>query len=196
MGLDPVTGLLLSSVAGQGLGAIFAPEGQELEGFQGKNNPNALLDRGVATLDDILQLVLSEAANPPTINTSAAPLPSFVGGGLPMTIGAPALDPNRRTPSRRSIPGLNVDPETSFRQLNQYPHQNEHPIDDGGGDDDGGEDDGGGYGNTPFAFSPGPAASPMPVSGDPEIDQAQGALELLMFGSGGRRQPAAGSGVA
>lgn len=93
------------------LGAIFAPEGQELDSFQRSGVPTT----PVGTAQDIgrylesyLGMALKEAGAPVTSNTTVAPLPAFSGGGLPFDISAPAVDPNRMDASRRTIPGFDI----------------------------------------------------------------------------------------
>ena len=193
-----------------GLGSIFAPEGQRLSSFENSNNANVNPAGQAANLgqylQSYLQLAAREAGAPVTAQTTVAPLPSFGGGGLPFDIAAPAVDPNRMDASRRTIPGLPIgdlfgspspapppdgtpDPggpwtpdssEPGHGTIDWTKHHDNGPIDmtklDPGNNDQ---------------WNPGsdePVSRTMP---GPDLDQAEGAIALLMAqlqgsnGSGG-----------
>ena len=105
---------IIASGALGAMGGIFAPEGQELSSFENLPAPYRDLDPAIFAdalktgLSDYLSLAVSEAGRPVTVDTTAAPLPNFSGGGLPFTISAPAMDPGRRNPTRRTFAGPEI----------------------------------------------------------------------------------------
>ena len=78
-------------------------DGQELSPFEGDLDPNQIAGQLKGGLTDYLKAAIAKANEPVRLNTTVAPLPNFTGGGLPMDISAPAMDPNRRDPSRRTF---------------------------------------------------------------------------------------------
>jgi hypothetical protein len=207
--------LMASSV----LGGIFAPEGQNLSSFESRGQPLALAHDLRKGLGDYLQLAIEEAGKDVTVDTTVAPLPSFTGGGLPFPIGAPALDPTRRNPERRTL-GAPEFPEGFMSLLTERQTgggegpPDDYPPDDYPPDDDEGDprfradpevrargerDEDFSIDRPPSGFGPTPStpAGVWPDSGmsDPnwasvteaqgdgdvtDLDQAQGAIELLM----------------
>lgn len=125
----PEAALLSATLGSALLGGIFAPEGQELSSFEGDadvdpRNTAAQLRQG---LSQYLQMALNEAASPVSVRTTVAPLPQYSGGGLPFDIGAPAIDPNRADVSLRSIPGLDIG--EGFESLVNPPRREAQPRD-------------------------------------------------------------------
>ena len=89
-----------------GLGSIFAPEGQTLSSFEGREDgvgPTGTADEIWGHLQNYLNLALTEAQQPVSARTTVHPLPAFSGGGLPFDISASAVDPNRRDASLRTL---------------------------------------------------------------------------------------------
>jgi len=102
---------LISSVLGGSLlGGITAPEGQELSSFEGEGelDPKIMMGGVKSQLDDLLNAVIARANEPVTLRTTVNPLPSFVGGALPMAISAPGQDANRLNPNLRTSPGAGI----------------------------------------------------------------------------------------
>mgnify|MGYP001562311192 CR=1 FL=1 len=140
------------------LGGIFAPEGQELSAFDTDAlYPPAVAENYKALLDSYLNLALSEAAKPVTMDTTMAPLPSFSGGGLPFNISAPAMDPARRNPERRTFEA----PDVAGAFPGWFPNAGA---------------DGAGEGGSPE----GDVQSPGGILDPTDLDQAEGAIALLM----------------
>mgnify|MGYP001590395630 CR=1 FL=1 len=170
------------------LGGLFAPEGQELSSFEGIPglDPRESLGEYKNLLNDYLQVALNEAGKPASVDTTVAPLPMIVGGGLPLTsISAPAHDPARRSPERRTLTAPDLSGVTGPSYVNaqaagQLPGRRSRIIP-----------------RNPDQISPkppptGPGAPPPPDDGGaiprptstvfdaPDIDEAVGGVELLL----------------
>ena len=110
MGMDPVTiGLIASMVGGQLLGALTAPEGQELKSFEGdpKLDPKVMLGQSKDMILAYLQALTQRAGQPSSVNTTVQGLPSFSGGSLPIPIGVSGIDPAVATRGISS-PGMDL----------------------------------------------------------------------------------------
>lgn len=101
---------LTGALGGPLLGGLTAPEGQELQTFEGTGatDPRNMMGETRGVISDLLTALLDEAAKPTTVKTTVNPLPSFAGGGLPMAIGAMGQDPNRLNPDLRTTPGFSM----------------------------------------------------------------------------------------
>lgn len=96
---------LISAMLGSSLiGGLTAPQGQQLQSFEGKggNDPNQMMGETKGLMMDYLNTLIDTANSPAKINTTVNPLPSFKGGALPMAIAAPGMDANRLNPELRS----------------------------------------------------------------------------------------------
>ena len=203
MGADAaVWGPLLGSAAMGGLGAIFAPEGQDLSSFENTaTDPKNEAQRVGNLLNNYLSVAMAEAGRPVTANTTVHPLPSFSGGGLPFDIGASAVDPNRLDASRRTLPGI----EAYATGTNVHgPTPRPLPIPEDGDEDPGPisrpydepppltlEPQPGYFGPSQEDEIPTLGSSPSDVSGGydlsqfgggdlSDLDQAEGAIALLL----------------
>ena len=179
-------GLAAATIGSTLIGGILAGDGQEVSSFEGdpELDPGmnaAQLKRGMG---DYLQLAIAEAGKPDNIDTNVAPLPNFGGGGLPMNISAPAMDPARRNPERRTFAPVDIPSDFGKDLLsgNAGPVGGSAPGDGGVNADDpplgwpSPDDDLGGDNDPPHEPPQGSSAMTDPQS----IDQAQGAIELLM----------------
>lgn len=125
--MDPITAYLIGQGLQIGGAALFGgSDGQEREPFTGSADPQNLLSslvRELGSLQGPLQQRAGQGGSTPS--AYAQPLPSFSGGGLPMTIGAPALDPGFLDPSLLRSPGLQMpsapQPDTSGSEAIQGP---------------------------------------------------------------------------
>ena len=184
------------------LGAIFAPEGQELSSFEEYNpeiDPRAQATDLNKYLSAYLNMALDEAREPVTSSTVVKPLPSFSGGGLPFDISAPAVDPHRQIASLRTLEpsGGQLSPWPSPDELNRRPGTTpRRPVPRPPASGGGGGGTGGGEPSRPALPRPdgGQAAMFAPAEedsgsydlsqfsgGEPsDLDQAEGAIELLL----------------
>lgn len=165
--------LLASVLGGQAISGALAPNGQELQSFggSGDTDPKAMLSEGRGLLGDMLTSLMNDAARPVNLKTTVNPLPSFVGGGLPMPISAPGMDANRLNPELRSTPGLSIPRRRLTRGQvdfpsggSQVPPENRDPQ---GGDPSAQED--------PHTF----AYNPSPDLGDGNAG-LEAALKILL----------------
>ncbi len=102
--LWPMIAMLGTSV----LGSAMAPDGQELQTFEGEGDldPKHMLGESRSQLNDMISLLKQRANQPVTLRSSYAQhLPVFTGGGLPMPIGAYGVDPALNDPSLLSTSG-------------------------------------------------------------------------------------------
>jgi hypothetical protein len=123
MGMTGAEGAMIAAMLGSSvLGGIMAPEGQELTSFEGipGADPAVMFGEAKGQIGDYLGALLKLAGEPVTLNTSVAPLPAFRGGSLPMSIAAPAQDPNRTNVSRRSVPGVEI-PRRTLSEVDPTP---------------------------------------------------------------------------
>jgi hypothetical protein len=102
--------LIVAALGSSAIGGLTAPEGQELQSFDnaGASSPKSLLSQNHGLLEDYLGALLDDAEQPVTMRTTVNPLPSYVGGGLPMAISAPGMDANRLNPDLRTTPGFSM----------------------------------------------------------------------------------------
>lgn len=104
MGFDPASKALMAGMLGSSaIGGLTAPQGQKLKSFDksGGVRPEMMLSEGKNMFGDIFGAAVDAYNQPVKIKTTVNPLPSFVGGGLPMPIAAPGMDPNRLNPALR-----------------------------------------------------------------------------------------------
>jgi hypothetical protein len=111
MGADPVTtGLLLGgSLGGPILSALFAPEGQEIQSFEGKGtlDPVAMMTTVQRLMENLGAGIAERAASPISLPSSYVQTPTaFTGGGLPFPIGVSAEDPALANPSLMGLQGM------------------------------------------------------------------------------------------
>lgn len=99
---------LITSALGGSAMQNLGSGGQELQSFEGEGDisPVSMLRQGKGVLQDWMTATMDRAGQPVNLQTTVQPLPSFSGGGLPFSIGAPGLDPNRDTGGARVIPRL------------------------------------------------------------------------------------------
>ena len=191
MGQAALPAALLGSSA---IGSIFAPEGQELSSFEGRGNTDinpVNYAQGLGqTLSSFLEMAMNEAAQPVTAQTTVAPLPSFGGGGLPFDIAVPAVDPNRLNASLRTKPGLSTEglyhPSPRPQGPGSEPDLGGPFVPDGGGLDSGPQ----WMHSRPMVSSEETGTAPAQGNGwhanqtgpspAPDLDQAEGAIALLM----------------
>lgn len=99
----------IAMVASQLIGSLMAPEGQELQTFEGEGalDPKQMLGESKIRIEDMIRQ-LGERANRPVSLPSAyvQQPPVFTGGGLPMPIGVSGMDPALANPKLLRIPGL------------------------------------------------------------------------------------------
>ena len=186
------------------LGAIFAPEGQELSSFENTaTDPKNMAQFLGNELKNYLSVAMAEAGRPVTANTTVHPLPSFSGGGLPFDISAPAVDPNRLDASRRTLPGIGAYETGDGPRGPRTPFDPEPiPKDDPPPSEDDPPTSGPYHTVNPVPLNPGifgPSVSDgIPTLGEggdvsggydlsqfgggdlSDLDQAQGAIELLL----------------
>ncbi len=109
----PMIGMLGSSL----ISSIFAPDGQELQTFEGEGNldPRNIMGESRSSINDMIGLLKARADRPVELRSSYAQnLPVFTGGGLPMPIGIYGTDPALRDPSLlRSTPAMSLSGATS-----------------------------------------------------------------------------------
>lgn len=105
--------LLLGTIGAGAASGLTAPQGQKLSSFAGTDvDPTKLLSGAQTQLSSLFSDLLARAESPVEIKTTVPPLPSFVGGGLPMAIAAPAMDPNRLNPALRTSSGFGPQPRS------------------------------------------------------------------------------------
>lgn len=111
-------GIPIAMIGSSLLGGAMAPTGQQMQSNEGLEgiDPRLMLGEGKGLISDMLSSLMDRAAAPVTMKTTVNPLPSFVGGSLPMPIAAPGMDANRMNPDLRTTPGFNV----GRRQLTEY----------------------------------------------------------------------------
>lgn len=171
--------LPLAMIGSSAIGGLTAPEGQELQSFEGVSGADprdAVSDFG-GILADLFGASLDQVAEPVTLNTTFAPLPSYHGGGLPMPISAPAMDPNRLHPERKTIPGIQI-PRRSLRSQGSHAGQYQQA----GATDGSGYFDGYAPGYGPRGIMPGSgvsgAAPTVPRTQDQGSQQMTDGLQL------------------
>ena len=111
MGMDPATiGMITAAIGGPMMGGLMAPEGQELQSFEGRGDldPAKMMGEGRDMIGDLLSSLMDDAGKDVTMKTTVNPMPSFVGGSMPMPISAPGMDANRMNPALRTTPGLQI----------------------------------------------------------------------------------------
>jgi len=117
MGLETAGKLALGSGVAGGLGPLFAPEGQELQSFEGVNRNGITIDpadRLAATAglaEHFLPLFNDNFTRDIDLSSSFVQQPAvFSGGGLPMDIGVTAFD----TQNPFFSPGFPGGPDAQF----------------------------------------------------------------------------------
>lgn len=101
---------IAAMTGGGALEGALSPRPQNRTSFAGHGDldPVNMLGTSKDLYSDVLDGLIADAGKPVTIHTTAAPLPSFVGGALPMAISAPAMDPNRLNPDLRTTDGVQI----------------------------------------------------------------------------------------
>lgn len=103
--------LALAQLGGSVLGAVTAPEGQELQSFEGEGNldPRQALTDARGAVTSMLGTLQQRASRPIELRSAYVQQPPvFSGGGLPMPIGVSGMDPALADSSLLSLPGLNL----------------------------------------------------------------------------------------
>lgn len=110
MGMDPLTLGMIGMLGSSALGGITAPEGQKMKSFDRTRglDPTTMLGEGKGMFGDVMGSAIDNANQDITLRTTVNPLPSFVGGALPMAISAPGMDANRLNPALRTTPGMGI----------------------------------------------------------------------------------------
>lgn len=101
----PAIGMIGSQI----FGSLMAPEGQELQTFEGEGglDPRQMLGEGKVRIEDMMRLLTERANRPVTLPSAYVQQPPvFTGGGLPMPIGVVGQDPALANRKLLSIPGL------------------------------------------------------------------------------------------
>lgn len=120
--MDPLIWMSLINMGGNALSSLFAPDGQELQSFEGEGaripgstyttlDPRHTLGVAQGNISGMLGTLRDRASQP--INLRGATVqqpPVFTGGGLPMPIGVSGTDPALADPSMLSLPGLKFSP--------------------------------------------------------------------------------------
>lgn len=112
--LWPALGMLGSSA----ISAIAAPDGQELQSFDGEGplDPKLMLGDAKVRLEDMMALLKDRANRPIQLRSAYVQQPPvFTGGGLPMPIGVAGMDPALTDPSLLRLPGLAGEEGVDFR---------------------------------------------------------------------------------
>lgn len=141
-------------LAGSVLAGMAAPQGQKLKSFEGSaTDPRDMSHNAKELINMYLSQTEDNVAKGTHFDTTVNPLPSFVGKGLPMTIGAPGQD-LRRIPRRTLAP-----PAGPVTKLPDTPTDGEPP---------------------PTLHGTGtPSGMIAGLTGGEGMDQAAAALELL-----------------
>jgi len=174
MGMDPSSAALMAAILGGSvLGGVTAPQGQKLQSFAGHGSeldPRTMSREAKEMIQAHLSELTRHAAEPVNFETTVNPLPSFVGGGLPMGISAPGMDRNRLSLSTGSLSRRRLPPEVGGSApgappVMMQPPPNKFPDDSG-------------------------VSTPQSSSLGSDADQAAAALELILGRpSGTIRQP-------
>lgn len=114
--------MLMSTLGNSVLGAVTAPEGQELRSFTGSGNtdPREMVADARSGINGMIDLMRQRIGQPVALRSAYVQQPpTFSGGGLPSPIGVSGVDPALADSSLLSIPGLDM-PEglSSFTQPN------------------------------------------------------------------------------
>ena len=109
--------MMIGSIAGPSLAAMFAPDGQELNSFEGKGqiSPVAMMSQTNALMNALGKALTSRAMTPISLASSVVQQPgAYTGGGLPFPIGNVATDPALANPSLLNLQGMG-----EFEELNR-----------------------------------------------------------------------------
>ena len=94
MGMDPATATLIGTIAAPAIGGMFAPEGQELSSFAGRQSMGTSIDPGdlmgqlARMISGNYQTALDRASQPVTLSAARPSRPpGYSGGHLPFRIG-------------------------------------------------------------------------------------------------------------
>lgn len=186
---------LLAQLGVAGIGAWAAPDGQELQSFEGEGalDPRNMYGEARSGINDMLEQVKARANRP--VRTRSAYVqqpPVFTGGGLPMPIGVSGMDPALADKSLLSLPGLDgvdVDPiprDQTFPPGNPQPTP---PQDgdgiptlppDGSGDDESGPMQRATAGPQRRALAGQSLFAAPNVSGHDDLSQGMGAMEVYL----------------
>lgn len=100
--------LIGSQIAGPVISAMFAPEGQELNSFEGTDvDPREILSGTHGMLGEFGRALSNRALTPVSLPSSYVQQPgAYAGGTLPFPIGVVASDPALGNPSLLNLPGL------------------------------------------------------------------------------------------
>lgn len=110
MGLSAgMIALLAGSLGSSVAGSLIGGGGQELQGFEGVNDPEARLDQAFGVLQGVTPAFLAQAGQEVNIPDSVVQQPGgFRGGGLPFDISLTGSDPALSNPSLLRRPGLDL----------------------------------------------------------------------------------------
>lgn len=111
-----------------GLGAgLGQPSSQQYQSFTGsRTDPRDMMSQGRDLISRLADMGFANANRPVNLPSSyAQPLPSFSGGGLPMTIGASGRDPALNNPSLLHLGnnGPGADVMSAFELLGFKPNK-------------------------------------------------------------------------
>ncbi len=99
---------LLAQLGVAGIGAWAAPEGQELQSFEGEGqlDPRQMLGEGKLRIEDMLTQLSDRNARGVSVRSGYVQQPPvFTGGGLPMPIGVSGMDPALADPKLLRLGG-------------------------------------------------------------------------------------------
>ena len=127
MPIDPITASMLTSAALSFFGGLLGSENNDQTKyvpFHG-NIAEQLLNRGTDNTQKWLESLAGLASQPVHLRGAyAQPLPMFGGGGLPMNIGAPAMDPGFVNKNLYDLPGI---PGLNFNNVSEMSGPRENP---------------------------------------------------------------------
>lgn len=112
--------MMIAQLGGSVIGALGAPEGQELQSFEGEGaqDPRQALSDARGGITEMIDLLKRRANQPIQLRGAYAQQPPvFAGGGMPMPIGVTGQDPALFDPSLLSLPGVPMptgNPSMSF----------------------------------------------------------------------------------
>lgn len=179
--------LLLSQLGVSGINAWAAPDGQELQSFEGHGplDPRNMYSEARSQTNDMIEQLKARANRPVTVRSAYVQQPPvFTGGGLPMPIGVSGMDAALADRSLLSLPGLSgasVDPIPKGDVFD--PRQ---PPDDSNPDPNAPPENGP---MSRMSTTAGPARRTLPgqslfdapnVSGHDDLGQAAGAMEVYL----------------
>ena len=178
--MPPVTANPWADAAIMGLsflGGMFGndqPQGTIMRPFGGNISAPEMMTAGTNQTAQFLDSLAAMANQPVHLRGAyAQPLPGFSGGGLPMSIGAPAMDPGFLNQGLYDLPGIKLGRGSQGPGFSNWTPPNDWHTGFGSG-----------YGNQPI---PNRSGNFFGTPGSTDLDpftEAESALNLLGVGSG------------